>query len=226
VAESPPRVLALDVNETLSDLSGLVPRLQEVGAPSHVLDAFLASALRDGFALTAADGYADFGTVARAALQPLLAPYLSPLGRDSRDAAAHIVAGMAELALHDDVRPGLERLHRAGFTLAALTNGSADTARRLLDRGGVAPYIQQCLSVEEVHRWKPAPQPYLMAAERCGVAPDEVMLVAVHPWDVDGAKRARLRAAWINRDGADYPDHMTQPDLACSGFDRLAETLT
>jgi 2-haloacid dehalogenase len=132
---------------------------------------------------------------------------------------------MGELSLHEDVRPGLERLHDNGMRLVALTNGSVDTSRDLLERGGVAAYLEQCLSVHEVQRWKPAPEPYRMAAERCGVAPEEVMLVAVHPWDVDGAKRAGLAAAWINRDAATYPEHLTEPDLTCSDFNTLADAL-
>jgi 2-haloacid dehalogenase len=220
----PPRVLALDINETVSDLSGLIPRLEEVGARGHLLQTFFASALRDGFALTAAGGYADFATVAQASLRSLLAAEPS-VSRDPGDAAAHVLAGMAELSLHEDVRPGLERLDRAGIRLVALTNGSADTTRQLLERGGVASHVERCLSVEEVHRWKPAPEPYRMAAERCGVEAEEMMLVAVHPWDVHGAKRAGLRAAWINRDGASYPEHLIPPDLSCPGFDALADAL-
>ena len=31
------------------------------------------------------------------------------------------------------------------------------------------------------------------------------MLVAVHPWDIDGASRAGLVTAWLNRSGGPYP---------------------
>jgi 2-haloacid dehalogenase len=220
------RVVVLDINETVSDLRGLIARLEQVGAPGHLLQTFFASTLRDGFALTAAGGYADFATVARAALKSLLAGQGASVGgRDVDDAADHVLAGMAELSLHDDVRPALERLHQAGIRLVALTNGSQQTAVGLLEHGGVGPYIERCLSVEEVRRWKPAAEPYRMVTERCAVAPAEAMLVAVHPWDVDGAKRAGLSAAWINRDGAGYPAHLTEPDLICSGFDTLADAL-
>ncbi len=34
----------------------------------------------------------------------------------------------------------------------------------------------------------------------------DAMLVAVHPWDIDGAARAGLATAWINRNGGVYPD--------------------
>jgi len=53
IAQAAPRVAVFDVNETLSDLSGLVPRLTEVGAPPDLLPAWFAATLRDGFARTA-----------------------------------------------------------------------------------------------------------------------------------------------------------------------------
>ena len=36
--------------------------------------------------------------------------------------------------------------------------------------------------------------------------------MAVHPWDIDGAARAGLRTAYVDRTGADYPSHLTPPD--------------
>ncbi len=51
IAQAAPRVAVFDVNETLSDLSGLVPRLTEVGAPPAVLPAWFVATLRDGLAL-------------------------------------------------------------------------------------------------------------------------------------------------------------------------------
>jgi 2-haloacid dehalogenase len=51
------------------------------------------------------------------------------------------------------------------------------------------------------------------------------MLVAVHPWDIHGAKRAGLRAAWVNRQQVPYPEMLEAPDLTCSGFGELAGAL-
>jgi 2-haloacid dehalogenase len=79
--------------------------------------------------------------------------------------------------------------------------------------------------VEAVGRWKPAPEPYQFAAEACGVSPQQVMLAAVHPWDVDGAKRGGIAAAWINRSGEAYPEFFSAPDLTCASFVGLADAL-
>jgi 2-haloacid dehalogenase len=74
--------------------------------------------------------------------------------------------------------------------------------------------------------WKPAPGSYLYAAAECGVAAGELMLVAVHPWDVDGAARAGLATVWLNRTGAPYPSYLTAPDLAVGSLPELATRLS
>jgi 2-haloacid dehalogenase len=220
----PPAVAVLDVNETLADLTGLRGRFEAVGAPGHLLEPWFASTLRDGFAVTAAGGYVDFREAAAAALETLLSG-VDGLGPPPRAAAEGIMAAFAELALHPDVAPGLARLREAGMRLVTLTNGSAELTRALLERGGVDDLIDERLSVSEVRRWKPAPEPYAMAAERCGVSIADMALIAAHPWDVDGAARAGMRGAWLNRRGVPYPGFFAPPAVTASDLPALADAL-
>ena len=145
--------------------------------------------------------------------------------RDPAEAAAHVLAGLAELPLHPDVAPGITALRAAGLRVVALTNGLAEPAAAVLDAGGLGGLLEACLSVDAVQRWKPAREPYHYAAQVCGVAPQAMMLAAVHPWDIDGAQRAGLSGAWINRRGARYPSTMLAPTLECEDFVALAGAL-
>ena len=52
------------------------------------------------------------------------------------------------------------------------------------------------------------------------------MLVAVHPWDIDGAHRIGMRTAWINRTHGMYPKHFTSPDLEVTDITELARRLS
>lgn len=140
-------------------------------------------------------------------------------------AAEHVLAGLGELDVHPDVGSGLRRLQAAGLRVVTLTNGAAENAQRLLERAGVADAVEAFLSIDSVRRWKPAPEPYRFAAERCGVLPEEMLLAAVHPWDTDGARRAGLRACWIDRAGTDFPDPCPPPELTCSSLEELAVAL-
>lgn len=63
------------------------------------------------------------------------------------------------------------------------------------------------MSVEDAGAWKPAPAAYAHAARRCGVDPAQMLLVAVHPWDIDGAARAGMATGWVNRSSRPYPGY-------------------
>ena len=222
----PPSVVVFDVNETLADLTGLRPRFEAVGAPGRLLETWFASVLRDGFALTTAGGYADFKTIAIATLRSMLAGMEGEgLRREPAEAAEYVVAGFPELELHPDVAAGMARLREADLRLVTLTNGGAETTKALLERGGVADLVEQQLSVSEVRRWKPAREAYLLAAERCSSPVEEMAFVAVHPWDIDGAKRAGLAGAWLNRADAPYPEFFEKPDFVAPDLGTLSERL-
>ena len=219
-----PTLVLFDVNETLSNLEPLRSRFEEVGAPGHLLETWFASTLRDGFALTASGAYADFRTVAAGVLTGLLGQ-IDTLRNDPGDAAEHIVTGFGQLDVHPDIEEGVRKLADAGVRMATLTNGSAEVAEALLERAGLANLVEALLSVEAVKRWKPAPEPYLYAARELGVAPGECTLVAAHPWDIDGAKRAGLQGAWLNRKGSRYPEFFQRPDASGETLGSLADTL-
>ena len=214
-----PRVVLFDVNETLSDMSPLGQRFVDVGAPELTAKVWFASLLRDAFALTAAGGTARFATLASAGLRSALTG--PPLTRDLDDAIEHVMSGFRDLTVHPDVPDGVRGLKAAGLRLATLSNGSADVADRLLTGAGLRQEFEQLLSVEGAGVWKPAPGSYAYAARTCGVEPAEMMLVAVHPWDIDGAARAGLSTAWINRDGLPYPEYFTAPTHTITALPEL-----
>lgn len=70
---------------------------------------------------------------------------------------------------------------------------------------------------------KPAPGAYRYALDQCGVDPAHAMLVAVHPWDIDGAARAGLGTAWVSRSGGPCPQYFTAPDLRVQSLTDLAD---
>lgn len=219
-----PEVVILDVNGTLSDMGPLATCFERLGVGAEMVATWFSNTLRDGFGLTAAGAYADFSQVAESAAVALLGGRVG-LRIDARAAAAQVMAAMAKLPVHDDVPAGLEGLRHAGLRLVMLTNGSRSNAAGLLERAGVSGLVEQILSVEEVGRWKPAPEPYRHAVACCGVEPGQAMLAAVHPWDVDGAGRAGLPAAWINRGGQTYPSALRQPAMVAGDLVSLASAL-
>lgn len=219
-----PALVVLDVNGTLSDLRGLEDRLAAHGASPTVLDAWFAATLRDGFALTAVGARADFARIGTETLAALLADG-SELATDPGAAAADVVGAMSGLDLHPDVVPGLRALAAAGIRVVTLSNGAPRVAEALLERARARELVERCLSADDAGRWKPAPEAYAYAVDACDVAQGEAMLVAVHPWDIDGARRAGLRTGWIARNGGAYPSFFAAPDVRAADLGALAAGL-
>jgi 2-haloacid dehalogenase len=130
------------------------------------------------------------------------------------------VAGLAELDPHPDVEPALRGARDAGVRVVTLTNGSAHTTTALLRRAGVDRHVDRVISVDDVRRYKPAPQVYRHAAESCRVPPERLALVAAHAWDIHGAHAAGLVTGWVSRLEGRFPSVFTTPDV--TGDDLLA----
>jgi 2-haloacid dehalogenase len=106
-----------------------------------------------------------------------------------------------------------------------MSNGASGVAERLLEAAALRGEFEAHLSVEEAGVWKPARAAYEFAADRCGVHVADMLLVAVHPWDTDGALRAGASAAWVNRVGSVYPTYFSGPHYTASSLVDLAAQL-
>jgi 2-haloacid dehalogenase len=192
-----PSVIVFDVNETLSDMSPMGSRFVDVGAPDYLAHIWFAALLRDGLALN----------------------------RPLDPAVRHVMDGLGELALHPDVADGVRALKENGLRLVTLSNGSTVLADAMLRAAAIRSDFEVLLSVEDASAWKPVRAAYQYAASACGVEPAEMLLVAVHPWDIHGAAQAGLRTAWLSRDDADYPDYFAPPDYTVAALSELARRL-
>lgn len=218
-----PSVIAFDVNETLSDMTPLAARFADVGAPELLAKVWFASLLRDGFALAATGGKQSFSHLASGALRAVLAG--ARLTTSADDAVDHILAGFADLAVHPDVPDGVRILRQHGLRLVTLTNGSADVANRLLAKAGIRGEFEQLLSVDDADAWKPARAAYAHATHACSVGAEDMLLVAVHPWDIHGAHQAGLGTGWITRQQTPYPGYFSGPDLHAPDLSTLAQQI-
>jgi 2-haloacid dehalogenase len=218
-----PRLLVFDVNETLSDMAPLSSRFEDVGAPAHLAKQWFAELLRDGFALTVSGDIESFATLGAEALRIRL--HGQPLDRPLDAAVDHVMQKFSELGVHPDVVEGVRALSDLRIRLVTLSNGSTAVADALLQGAGVRDRFERLLTVEGAGVWKPALRAYSYALDECDVEPMDAMLVAVHPWDIDGARRAGLATAWINRAEGRYPSYFGAPDLRVGSLSELASAL-
>ena len=215
-----PRTLIFDVNETLSDPTPLADTFASVGATSVTPSTWLAATLRDGFALSLTTGAEPFPEVAEQVLLGLLSAE-PKLSSSIDDAVEQVMAVFTDLPVHDDVVAGLRNLQTQGHRLVTLSNGSSDYARALLQRAGVDDGVSAFLSVDEVGAWKPDRRAYEHALTHTGTSAADAVLIAVHPWDLHGARAAGLATVHLDRASTPWPSTFAGPDVRITSLTEL-----
>jgi 2-haloacid dehalogenase len=210
------RALVFDVFGTLVDWrSGIAEAFRASGAsgdPEELADAWRAryrpilDEVNDGVR-----PWGDFDELHLATLDDLL----TERGVELPVAERHrLVGAWHRLDSWPDVRTGLEALRRQRVT-ATLSNGHLALLVDLARHGDLR--FDCLLSTELARAYKPAPEVYLTAARLLGVDPGELMLVAAHPWDLQGARAAGLRTAFIDRPLEYGPGSPTREDPGADG---------
>lgn len=215
-------ICVFDVNETLLDLSAMDSGFQEVFGDASVRYTWFQQMLQLAMVTIITDSYRDFGTIGQAALKMVAARRGVEL---SEDRLRSVLSRIRELPPHREVPGALRRLAGAGVRLAALTNSTQQVAEAQLTNAGLGPLFEQILSADSVRRLKPAREPYLMAAQRLGVEPAQVLLVAAHAWDVAGAMHAGCAAAFVARPGMVLDPLAPEPDVVAADLEEVANAV-
>lgn len=217
-----PQVIAFDILGTVFSLEPMRAKLIALGLPSLALEFLYTAGLRDTFAMAASTTFAPFLSVLEGCLDEVLAMHGLCASSDQKQ---DVLAAMKVLPAHKDAQAAFETLATAGIRIFALSNGSASSTSNLLRSAGLSGFIEQVLSVEDVKLSKPRPEVYLYAAQTAAIAPEAMMLVAAHPWDVHGAKVADLMAGYVARKRP-FPLALKAPDLSGDSLVDVAGQIT
>jgi len=95
-----------------------------------------------------------------------------------------------------DAPVGLKRI-KSGHVIGTMSNGNVALLTNMAKFAGL-PW-DLVFSAEWVHHYKPDRECYLSAPRMLGLKPAEVMLVAAHKNDLDGAKKAGLMTCFVPR---------------------------
>ena len=182
------RAVLFDVVGTLFSLGPVQKRLR---APA--LEAWFERLLHSATSLTLTGQFEPFADLAGSTLKTTIAKL------ELKQDAAQILDLLKQLPADPSAAAAFDRLERANVLIGVLTNSGEKQARNLLESAELEERVAEIVSVEEVELYKPHPAVYRHAAERLGVEPRRVTLIAAHAWDVVGAKAAGLDAIWIDR---------------------------
>jgi HAD superfamily hydrolase (TIGR01509 family) len=135
---------------------------------------------------------------------------------DPEDINSEVVRRMLEAYRRElPLLPGaVTAVRRAAtaFPLALASSSNREVFEEVLELAGIAECFQATVSSEEVERGKPAPDVYLEAARRLGVAPERCTAVEDSHSGIRSAKSAGMRVVAIPN--AAYPPDEETLELA------------
>lgn len=146
----------------------------------------------------------------------------------SESRALELSAVWHRLEPWSDVVKGLEGLKRR-FVIGTLSNGNLSLLIDNAKRSGLPWDV--VLSTDMIGMYKPDPGVYQGASRMLGLAPEEIMMVAAHSYDLDGARSAGLQTAYVTRPdefgpgAGEDPDDLNRFDLTASDFMDLSKQL-
>lgn len=214
--------LVFDVNETLLDLSALDAVFDAMFDRPHQRQAWFTRMLHWSTVTTLTGRFMDFSLLAGYCLDQLAAEQGVTLGSSPRDSVFQTIA---TLAPHPEVVDSLQSLRHAGFSLTALTNSGQSTVDAQFAHAGMTELFDHVLSIDSARCYKPHPNAYAVATTTLGVRPEALRLIACHDWDVTGALRAGLAAAFVARGGATLNGAGEEPDIIGRDLADVAEQI-
>jgi pyrophosphatase PpaX len=139
---------------------------------------------------------------------------LPTLGRTLYDAFEEIAPGRSQemyaayrayqtithdtaITLVPGTKETLVRLKDAGMLLGVATSKGIPAATRGLNLFGLTPFFDTLVTIEDSERHKPYPDPLLVASQRLGVPPAEMIYIGDALVDIKAGKAAGMRTAWV-----------------------------
>jgi 2-haloacid dehalogenase len=105
------------------------------------------------------------------------------------------------LPAYPEVSEVLAALRAKDITCAILSNGTPTMLQSAIRSAGIGEHLNDVISVEEIHLYKPHMRVYDMVPDLFDVTQDKVLFVSANGWDAAGAAGYGFATAWINRAG-------------------------
>lgn len=187
-----------DAYGTLFDLDATVGRTRDrLGDKVTLLTRAWRAKQRELAAQPDASGETDYWHITGDALDSAM--------RELNIADAHLRARLMQLVLNidpfADAAPALQRLKEKGMRTAVLSNGTNTMLLSATKHTALYKVIDQVISTETIHTFKPAAAAYALASERLHLEPGAICYVSGNAWDAEAAASAGYRAVWIERGG-------------------------
>lgn len=142
------------------------------------------------------------------------------------------------LSTFPDVDPALTALSKMPNIISVVfSNGTramvSASVQKSADLAPHAAVFKDIVVVEEVGKFKPAPEVYWHLVEKVGKTREQigqVWLISANPFDIVGARAVGMKAVWVDRSGAGWVDSLGQgnkgrPSVVVKGLDEVVDAV-
>lgn len=172
--------------------------------------------------LTSMNAYQSFDLVTQAALMHTIAE--AGLPSMKKEEVEALMRKYDELDIFPDVQSCLEAVRKRGDIHAVVfSNGTQSmVSSSVTGNSGLRQFsdvLEKIIVVEEVRKFKPAPEVYRHLVQKVGKDPDKdedvasVWLVSGNPFDVVGARAFGMKAIWVDREGKGWVDRLVSGEM-------------
>ncbi|MBK5270845.1 MAG: haloacid dehalogenase type II [Bacteroidia bacterium] len=218
-----PKIILLDVYETLLDMSEVEKRVKNLLDSKKGYIIWFELFMQYCFVDNCTVQFNDFSSIAKATLQ--MAGQILEKNVSDED-IDQILDLLKQLPLHNGVQKGLSQLHEQGFRIAALTNSPQKIVLDRMERTGLVSYFETVLSAEHVKKYKPSIEVYEWAAKKLEVSPIEVLLVSAHGWDIAGGANAGMQTAYLKQSNQLLYPLAPEPNIICINLIDLSKQIS
>lgn len=206
----PFKAVVFDAYGTLFDVYGVTALCEEIfpGHGSALASTWRAKQLHYSLLRSVMQQYRDFWRLTEDGLVYAARSLRLELTNQSRE---RLMGAYLSLPAFPDVRQGLDQLKALGLRLAILSNGAPAMLAAAVQSAGLAPFLDDVISVDEVRVFKPSPRVYGLVESRLQVSLHETGFVSSNSWDVSGAGAAGLYTYWIQRAAGKPPEELGHP---------------
>lgn len=222
------RTITLDLDDTLWEIHPVIeraeqrlyrwlgenyPRITEMYQPADLTE------VRERVIVECADQAHDLSFLRRTVLERVA--IAAAYSTDFIDQAFEVFNQVRnDVEIFPGVIPALEALNE-NFTVIAVTNGNAN-----LETIGIDHLFSAVVTAAMAGIAKPARQVFDLAVQLGGASAWQTLHVGDHPsLDVNGARNAGLRTAWLNRTGSSWPADLARPDIEITHVGELPGVL-
>jgi len=114
---------------------------------------------------------------------------------------------LPEILLPENLIPFLSQLKEQNIAIGLVTGATRSEVEYILEKVGLSSFFDEIVAGDDLQASKPEPDPYLLAASKLNLDPQECLAIENNPVGITAAKQANIQVVGISNM---YPLHMLQ----------------